>query len=218
MNIKSFVSNLPIIDFFYAQFKNVIFKQNIPSLSTKDASIEFIKYLNNSKFYCEFGSGTSTIFAANKKLKFISVENSKPFFKSLNKIIDIKTKNYERLYINTGLTRSWGIPFLNKVFYSKKKVRKYCLENKNFRIKPDIILIDGRYRVATTLSMIKNKNFYQKTIFIIDDYVDREYYKVLENYIEIKKTVGKSIFCFPKSNINFDYLKKDYEVFLEDWR
>ena len=59
------------------------------------------------------------------------------------------------------------------------------------KIYPDLILIDGRYRVLCALflyNFLRNKNY--EFNIIIDDYFDRPFYQVLDNYFEIIK-VGR---------------------------
>ena len=55
---------------------------------------------------------------------------------------------------------------------------------------PNIVLIDGRYRVACFLNiLLKTANKY-KVLILIDDYKEREEYKIVEKYLKLKKYHG----------------------------
>ena len=53
---------------------------------------------------------------------------------------------------------------------------------------PDLILIDGRFRVSTFLSCVLK---FPGAKVLFDDYVDRENYHVVESVIKPKRTVGR---------------------------
>ena len=58
---------------------------------------------------------------------------------------------------------------------------------------PDLILIDGRFRVFVTLAVIKFCSLNNKklnTVIIIDDFKDRKSYHILKNILKIK-SVGR---------------------------
>ena len=69
------------------------------------------------------------------------------------------------------------------------------------RIVPDLILVDGRYRVLTSLCLhqffSKNK---KKFIIIIDDYQDRNYYHILNKFFKVKMVGRFGVFYKLKKN------------------
>tara|TARA_B100001057_G_scaffold239402_1_gene239648 strand:+ start:1629 stop:2291 length:663 start_codon:yes stop_codon:yes gene_type:complete len=148
----------------------------------------FKKHLKKCKFYLEYGSGNSTLLAVKYKKKFISIEGDRSFYNYLRinkKINDIK-------YINIGPTKYFSYPIL-PFYFIKKKIRKYSnyFEKMFFgkKLIPDLILIDGRFRVNVCLNIIKFliKNKIKKNILIIvDDYKFRKSYKILNEFFKIK--------------------------------
>ncbi len=80
---------------------------------------------------------------------------------------------------------------------------------------PDFILIDGRFRVACCLNLLKfmnKKNF--NTIILLDDFKKRTYYHVLKEYFFLK-TIGRiALLLRPKKK--FD--KRIYNYYLNDPR
>ena len=121
--------------------------------------------------YFEFGSGGSTNIASYYKIKTYSVESNAKWHNKLKKngikanyiTIDLKAKNLGYPGNNTNMN-DW---------------KKYIQAYKN-SYNADIILIDGRFRVACALdifSKIKND-----TIILIHDYEPRKEYHILEKF------------------------------------
>jgi len=90
-------------------------------------------------------------------------------------------------FVDLGIVGEYSYP----VFLIKKKIINY-VQSINFYFKkknyPSFVLIDGRFRVACCLNLLKILS--RKDInfeIIIDDFFSRNHYSVLKNYFEIKK-------------------------------
>ena len=189
--------------------KGIIVKNNI-NFGSSEANRFFKTVLAKSDFYFEYGSGSSTILANNLNKKFISIESDLSFFKLM---ISKNIKNIK--YVSIGLTLNYSYPLI----ILRGKVNNYIKSiNKIFnnRITPDLILIDGRFRVACCLNLLnfKNKILKKKTVILLDDYEKRLHYRVLENFFLIKKK-GRMALLKPKSKKKF---KKYFFQFLIDPR
>ena len=177
---------------------------------SKNANNFFKKKLKNSKFFLEYGSGNSTIFAKKLKKKFLSIETDKCFYNF------IKKKKIENIYYsNIGPTKYYSYPIM-PTFLIKRLVKNYGNSinffYKKFEKVPDLILIDGRFRVFVTLTVIKfcllkNKNL--NTTIIIDDFKLRKNYHVLKNIIKIKN-VGRFGVINLNKKIKVKKMKIDY--------
>lgn len=146
----------------------------------------FKKNLKKCNYYLEFGSGNSTILADQLNKKFRSIESDKSFYRFMKskKIKDI-------LYSDLGPTKYYSIPILPS-FLLKNKIQKYADQVKNFFLVfnklPDLILIDGRFRVFVALKIINfclSKKELVNTIIIVDDFKFREDYHVLKKIIKV---------------------------------
>lgn len=161
------------------------------NFGSKQSNTFFRTNLKKCKFYFEYGAGNSTLLADKLKKKYISIEADKSFFNYLRN--DKKISNLK--YINLGPTKYFSHPIL-PYFLIKKNINLYCnyinfLENK--KQTPDFILIDGRFRVNTCLSIINfllKKKIKKKIVIIIDDYQNRSNYKIIEKIVKINK-VGR---------------------------
>tara|TARA_B100001057_G_scaffold487053_1_gene569164 strand:+ start:889 stop:1548 length:660 start_codon:yes stop_codon:yes gene_type:complete len=147
----------------------------------------FKKLLKRSKFYFEYGGGSSTLLANKLNKRFISVETDKSFYSFL------KNKGINQVvYSDIGPTKYYSVPLV-PTFFIKKKIRKYANQinfiNNNLKFFPDLILIDGRFRVYVAIQVIifclKNINK-NKTVIIIDDFKFRKEYHILKKLIKIK--------------------------------
>ena len=95
--------------------------------------------------------------------------------------------------------------------YSKKILKK--LESK--KSFPDLILIDGRYRVLCALQIYKfiekNKLFNTKIIF--DDYKNRKQYHIVSKFFKVKIYEDMALLKFKKTSINIEsFIKKNKSI------
>ena len=156
----------------------------------------FKKYLKNCNIYFEYGVGDSTIWVLENTLsRIISVDTDK---KWINKIdIFKRKKRIDIHWINLGEIENWGRP---KTYEHRKYFIDYISNVWTFNLKPDVILIDGRFRVASYLYSLINAK--EGSIIIFDDYNNRPYYHIIEEVVPIYKICGRqAVFRVPK-NIN----------------
>jgi len=185
---------------------------------SKKSNLYFEKYLKKSKFYLEYGSGASTFFAKKNKKKFISLEADKSFYSFLKKNIkQIK-------YLDIGPTKYFSIPIL-PTYMIRKKINYYSNYLTNIYnsqgVIPDLILIDGRFRILTTLKIIRflKKKKAQNITIIIDDYLKRRHYKNIENIVTVHQVGRFGIIKYnPRIIINNKKLDSLINKFLHDFR
>ena len=218
--IKLFYNRINFFEIIYHVFRyyglikidySVKKKINFGSVSS---NIFFTRKIKNTKIYLEYGSGSSTLFVndyCNKNIdfKYVSVDSDRDFYNFLKK--KITRKNYY-LY-SLGYVYFYSRPilfFLRKFFLKRKakiyagKVLEYLEKEKLF---PELILIDGRYRVLCALycyKFIKKNNI--KTTLLVDDYVGRPSYYVLEKLFFSKKIGRMGIFTKIKKYHNIELL------------
>ena len=174
---NNFLINLNILNLNYIKIYNE------PNFSSKLNNNFFKEELKKSKLYLEFGSGCSTLYAAKIEKKFISIEADKNFFN----LMKGKLNNPGLRYYNIGLTSNFSIP----LFINKKKILNYSKsifeECQKKKLIPDLILVDGRFRVLVSMQAHIFMSRIKKNIkIIIDDYAQRYYYHILENFFRIK--------------------------------
>lgn len=142
--------------------------------------------LRDARVYLEYGSGGSTVLAAQLGVKEIhTVESDRSFLEAVRQRVaqcrpDAQVSAH---FVNIGPTREWGIPTDSS---SAAKWPLYCHAPwpslQAAGISPDVILIDGRFRVASFLASC----LFAKagTVILFDDYYYRPQYSVVEELLK----------------------------------
>jgi len=181
----------------------------IPYFKKNDLQM-FYKYLDKAKVYFEYGAGGSTYQASIRKniVKMYSVESDPDWYKKVCENIQNKEKAriiYKDLNTRKNKGYPGKIPIEDCWVYSNviKTIKANTV---------DLVLIDGRFRVACALKCFNNIT---KDAFIIfDDFLKRSYYKEVLNYYEIvEKTSDNSMVVLKKKNVAYpsDELIQKYE-------
>ena len=210
-HLKKLIGRLHLVDFIYANLvlpRKVLPLPDYPVFKSKDASDHFYKLLERCDFYVEYGAGGSTIAAASLQKKFKSYESSNKFAERIRG--EIKRRGYSPncadnvIDKNFGPTRSWSIPFpylVNKLLYMRKMKQYSDAHWSTEKREPDLILIDGRFRVSCAL---KNLLMLQEEEFdlVIDDYAERPEYHIIEHYAKLVHVIGTTAFFRGKKNLS----------------
>jgi hypothetical protein len=173
-------------------------------------------YIDSSNHYLEFGSGESTIYASNALMvktidsvesseKYIS-ENLKP-----NAAITKALSTGKLLFhiIDIGETTEWGLP-INE---SKKHLwPNYSLSVFSRKSNHDLVLVDGRFRVACTLSCILNTP--ENCKIIIHDFWKRPAYHIVLKYLEIQNRFDTLGVFSKKPDID----SKDLQLLIKEYQ
>lgn len=149
----------------------------MPRMSVQETAL-FEHYLKQSKAYFEFGSGGSTKLATRNEVEVFGVESDKFWVDTLKKEAGPLCKVD---YVDIGPTKEWGYPVDNT---HREKFPLYSQAIMQHDKAFDLILVDGRFRVACTLNAIKQTLEKQKdiddTVIFIHDFWDRpDYHSVL---------------------------------------
>lgn len=156
--------------------------------------------------YGEYGVGQSTMYVNdNSECKIIAVETSKDWFDNISSKIN-KNKSIIEL-IDLGETNEWGRP---RSYKKRDNIKLYISSIWKHDLKPNLILIDGRFRVACFLFSIINAK--EGSIIIFDDYVPREHYHIVEEVIKPNMLSGRQA-IFIKKDLDLDLANTLLEKF-----
>lgn len=202
--LKSRIGSIPILDYIYSRalLKHLDFAiPTEPFFASSAASEAFKCLLANANFYVEYGSGGSTYLAAKLGKKFESYEVSPDFASLVQKKIQssLEPSCYKSVVkvIYCGPTRSWGVPFpwiINRFLYAKEMKSYSDPHWLNSGGNPDLILIDGRFRVACALKGVLALSEKDGWCMVVDDYADRKEYHVISQFVSLDKLVGTTAF------------------------
>ncbi|ODT15929.1 MAG: hypothetical protein ABS35_29975 [Kaistia sp. SCN 65-12] len=134
----------------------------------------------------EYGSGGSTILACLLGKRVHAVESDLKWAGDLSGVIG---RNFEGdravvVPVDIGPTKAWSFPADNSGYEGYSNYPNAVWDRADFR-HPDLILIDGRFRVACLMTALQRVR--RPTRVLFDDYRERPYYHWVE---ELAKPVA----------------------------
>lgn len=146
---------------------------------------------SKAKCVLEYGSGGSTHLAMQLKVPHVfSVESDLKWAQELDKALKAEFPSQHCVvhHVDIGKTVKWGRPANNSGFTRYHRYPTDVWDREDF-VYPDVVLIDGRFRVACFLTvMLRAKN---PVTVLFDDYIDREEYHWIEDHVSPVDLVGR---------------------------
>ena len=206
------------IPYHYLRFKNYLRPNyNVTTqinFGSKKATKFYLYKLSKSKCYLEYGTGNSTLLAKKLDKDFYAVESDTNFFNFLKSNFK---KNY--MLISLGVVFFFSTPVFSIIrrFYLNKRAIKYASyalkKIKRDHKQPDLVLIDGRYRVLCCLFVYKflSKSKNEKISIIVDDFLNRKYYQILYKLFDIEVIGRIAHLRYKKSDTDINKLIEKYQ-------
>ena len=186
-----------------------------PHMSEKERSL-FRRVLNSAGSYFEFGSGGSTVWAIQKGLVVKGVESDKIWVDTLRRNLGEKC---QLEFVDIGPTGEWGYPTSNRF---EKSFENYSHAILNNNESFDLVLVDGRFRVACTLATIlhilKSSETPSNNRIFIHDFWDRSIYHVVLEFLEVIERVDTAGVFKVKSGISEKDVRIVYRRYIKDVR
>lgn len=136
--------------------------------------------------YGEYGLGKSTVWMSyNFRGPIISVDSSVTWFNRVNILIN-RNKSILSKWVDLGDVGDWGRPLS---YDQHTKFNEYTDWIWSHDQKPNVILIDGRFRVCCFFTCLLNTQPGDYIFF--DDYVDRKHYHYVENFLKPIQYCGR---------------------------
>jgi len=154
----------------------------------------FKKLITTSKTYGEYGVGKSTRWVLNNSQASILAVDSSQAWIDVVRTGNETAKRLDIQWIDLG-TLGWaGRP----VSYEKRdQFWAYIESIWNRDQRPDLVLVDGRFRVACFLYSLATGT--PDTHLLFDDYTDRPEYHLVEEFIKPVQTCGRqALFIIPE--------------------
>jgi len=207
--MKNFILFLKNLLIYFGLYKLEYNFSSTINFGSKKANKFFMDLIKKSKFVYEYGSGNSTLFMKKNKVKYVSIESKKDIF------VKLKKKNLNIFFFSLGITKRYSIPYFLRL--KKKKIINYANSINILNIKnPDLILIDGRFRVICffyIMNYLRSKKL-NNTVVIIDDF-NRKEYSIINSYFKIK-CIGRIGYLKLNNQIKKYDLKKIEKKYLFD--
>lgn len=157
-----------------------------PHMSEAERAL-FKKALSEAKSYFEFGSGGSTVWAVRAGLTVKGVESDASWVNALKQQLG---EHCQVEAVDIGPTREWGYPISSE---HSHKFANYSHAIKTHDYPFDLILVDGRFRVACTATTIQHILDHHRSpedarIFI-HDFWDRPAYHLVLDFLDTLERV-----------------------------
>lgn len=185
----------------------------------------FLKRIQVANRYLEFGAGASTIAAASKGIKTVTIETDPLFLGAVaESLFNKKIDQHVTLIIRPiGLLGPWGSPFISLFSpVTKNRSRLFgeyseppLFGSVHGAYLPDLILIDGKFRVACALKLLDYFRRHEHTDYeiIFDDYVGRKQYHILESFFDVGSRMREFVTFHHKANIDSAELRQAIKQF-----
>jgi hypothetical protein len=159
------------------------FKRN----SLFDGSDKLFKAtLTKETVYGEYGCGASTIWVLNNiGCEIFSVDSSHKWIDKVKNEMPSLSNGHIH-WVDVGPIGDWGTPLGYSKFENFKDYTDWIWQHER---KPNLVLIDGRFRVCCFLTSLLKADKGTKIFF--DDYTDRPQYHVVERYLKPTEKCGR---------------------------
>ncbi|HBU20150.1 MAG TPA: hypothetical protein DEF32_17825 [Hydrogenophaga sp.] len=176
----------------------------------------FDEEIKDAKYYLEFGLGGSTIRAIQRSKAIIhTVESSTDWVKEMRRYLLVRQHEKRRLRIfsvDIGPVLEWGYPKSDNFKNSFETYSSGIFQSIDCS-QIDLILVDGRFRVACTLKSILECQVNSSVKILIHDFWNRPQYHTVLQYLDIVKKVDTIGLFSIKNGIDRESLLRDYEVY-----
>lgn len=175
---------------------------------TSDEQQLFLSKLKQAKNYFEFGSGGSTVWAVQQGLTVQGVESDPAWVQALQEKLG---QQCQVAVVDIGPTGDWGYPLTTQT----DKFPRYSQAILEHEHAFDLILIDGRFRVACTMATIQHiaKHHTQdSTIIFIHDFWNRPQYHCVLEFLDVVEQVESAGVFKVKKDVSLDSVA---EIWLE---
>ena len=170
---------------------------NLPETVLKDVQAKilfdgddamFKELIEGARVYFEYGCGKSTEYVLkHTNSSIFAVDTSGDWVEKIQKLRT--SENSQRLnvhWVDVGPVGDWGMP---TSFKMRHKFVEYAELLWRQSAMPEVVLIDGRFRVSCFLATLKFAPVGTKIIF--DDYNQRPYYHVAEEFARKMEVCGR---------------------------
>jgi hypothetical protein len=164
-------------------------KPPVFTLTLPEAEADFLRdAYGRATTILEYGSGGSTVLAAELGKPVVSVESDKAWADRLAAHLAGLSDQAAVHHVDIGPTKSWGRP---RDTSGATRYHLYALSvwDREDLGDPDLVLIDGRFRAACLAAVMLRAT--RPTTVLFDDYADRPYYHDVEKLARKEQTVGR---------------------------
>ena len=198
-----------------------------PRLSEAEYDL-FHRELSSATSYLEFGTGGSTLLAAELGIRrIVSVDSDQAWSRRIGDRIASQrsTAAIDLIHCDVGKTGRWGTPVDRRQIaswphYFMLPWQRFLSANES----PDLIHVDGRFRVACVLYSLLNLCFRRQEPMaktpriMIHDFPNRPYYHKILEYVSIVAETDTLVVTCQRTDLSLPQLLNDMLLFQFDTR
>jgi hypothetical protein len=157
----------------------------------------FLEALHGVSRYGEYGMGQSTLaVAANTSAQVQSVDTALAWVERVETALGalgLPDGRVRLSHVDVGPVGNWGFPLS---YDHSDRFADYFVGPWARGFEPDLVLIDGRFRVACFLTSLLHARTGTRLLF--DDYSERRYYHIVETFLQPDvRTERQALFSVP---------------------
>lgn len=186
---------------------------------SRNEKVLFDRCISKASYYLEFGLGGTTIRAIQKSRAIIhTVESSRAWVDYMRKYLVLRHFENRRVFlfpVDIGPVRQWGLPESDKhknLFPSYSSDVFALIDSKRV----DLVLIDGRFRVACVLKVILECNRNENLRILIHDFWNRDHYHIVLKYLDVVEKMETMGLFSIKEDVSLALVAEDYEAYKGD--
>lgn len=153
----------------------------------------FAEELLRANVFLEYGSGGSTVMASRSPgLDIHSVDSNPEFLDAVRErcLLENPNCNLSTYHVDVGPAPDWGVPSdPTKANLWPLYCIKPWVELHKMGTQPDLILVDGRFRVSSFLVSLALSPL--GTVILFDDYAKRSQYHTAEKHARLESLHGR---------------------------
>lgn len=193
----------------YADIKEIEQTKDVHILMSVSESILLWRYLHLVDSYVEYGAGGSTILACKSTVKHIfTIEADAEFLIDLvSKSTDLQEAivggRMQGEYVNIGPVTDFSIPVDRTMEQLWSNYANHIFDAKFI---PQLVLVDGRFRVAsalTALLVLKENN----GLLMFHDFFNRPHYYVILDFVDVIDCVDTLLVARRRANVTDEAIK-----------
>jgi hypothetical protein len=200
----------PILTRSFIVLKRMLQRSSAEKLFDGDEDL-FKQSFSNTKVYAEYGCGASTVWVfKNEECDILCVDSSEVWLSHVRQQCG-DSKKLHLHFANVGQIGEWGTPINYENYNGFHDYTDWIWSQSQ---SPDLVLIDGRFRVCCFLTSILRAKEGARILF--DDYTNRPEYHIVERFVKPVSTCGRqALFIVPNSR---DLNLQELQSFIEHFR
>ena len=168
----------------------------------------FVKLVANARVYGEYGVGLSTQYVHDHgTATILAVDSSRHWIATVGARLS-QTSRVDLRWVDLGETGAWGRPLS---YGARARFIDYVTSIWTRGEKPDLVLIDGRFRVCCLLISLLRAD--PGTMIVFDDY-SRPKYRLIEEFVPVLNDTGRQAIIRVPEILDREAIQREADRFL----